>query len=229
MIEVAASLWSVPAENQLATALRLRDAGLRRLHWDTTDGRFAAAGGFSPERAAELASAAGMVAEAHIMVEQAAQAVDAWTEFCDLVIVHAESADWHAAVTRVENRGCRAGLALSPQTPASVVPLGMTALCMSIVPGAAGSTFDDTVLRTVAELRSADSTRSIGIDGGVQRRHAEDAADAGASWLVVGTDLVFGGENAWADLLHSGTTSAADARLGGGEPSDATRSGGATR
>ncbi|WP_300266105.1 hypothetical protein [Microbacterium sp.] len=203
MIEVAASLWSVPAENQLATALRLRDAGVRRLHWDATDGRFAAAGGFSPTRAAELAVATGMTAEAHIMAEQSTKDVDAWTEFCDLVIVHAESTDWQAAVTRIENRGCRAGLAVSPQTPASVVPAGMTALCMSIVPGAAGSTFDDTVLGKVAELRAGDSDRSIGIDGGVQRRHAEDAADAGANWLAVGTDLVFDGEPAWADLLRA--------------------------
>lgn len=201
MIEVAASLWSVPAARQLETAIRLRDAGVRRLHWDTTDGRFAAAGGFSPERAAELAAATGMVAEAHIMAENSVQDVDAWTEFCDLVIVHAESADWRAAVSRIEQRGCRPGLALSPQTASIVVPDDIAALCMAIVPGAAGSAFNDDVLQKVTELRVRASAQRIGIDGGVQRRHAERAADAGANWLVVGTDLVFDGEEAWGDLL----------------------------
>lgn len=210
MIEVAASLWSVPVAQQLDTATRLRDAGVRRLHWDTTDGRFAAAGGFSPTRAAELAGATGMTAEAHIMAENSAQDVDAWTDFCDLVIVHAESADWRSAVTRIEQRGCQPGLALSMQTASTIVPADMTALCMAIVPGAAGSAFDEDVLEKTAELRASAPTRRIGIDGGVQRRHADRAADAGVSWLVVGTDLVFGGEEAWADLLRSGTTIAAD-------------------
>ncbi len=203
MIKVAASLWSVPPERQLETALRLRDAGVRRLHWDTTDGRFAAPGGFSPERAAELAEATGMAAEAHIMAESSAQEVDAWTDFCDLVIVHAESSDWRAATDRIEQRGSVPGLALSPETLPAVVPTDMAALCMSIVPGAAGSTYDEDVLRKVAELRASASTRHIGIDGGVQRRHAERAAYAGANYLVVGTDLVFGGEAAWADLLRA--------------------------
>lgn len=202
MIEVAASLWSVPAADQLDTVIRLREAGVRRLHWDTTDGRFAAVGGFSPARAAELAVASGMTAEAHIMAEHSAQDVDAWTEFCDLVIVHAESADWHSAVNRIEQRGCQPGLALSPQTSSTVVPGDMATLCMAIVPGAAGSAFDEDVLRKVAELRADAPTRRIGIDGGVQRRHAERAADAGADWFVVGTDLVFGGEAAWASLLR---------------------------
>lgn len=204
MIEVAASLWSVPAARQFETAIRLRDAGVRRLHWDTTDGRFAAAGGFSPARAAELSEATGMTAEAHIMAEHSAQDVDAWTEFCDLVIVHAESADWRAAVNRIEQRGCRPGLALSPQTASIVVPDDIAALCMAIVPGAAGSAFNDDVLRKVAELRGHSSTRRIGIDGGVRRRHAARAADAGADWLVVGTDLVFDGETDWSDLLRPG-------------------------
>lgn len=202
MNEVAASLWSVPAAHQLDTAIRLRDAGVHRLHWDTTDGHFVAASGFSPARAAEIADATGMTAEAHIMAERSAQDVDAWTEFCDLVIVHAESADWRSAVIRIEQRGCRPGLALSPQTASTVVPADMTTLCMAIVPGAAGSAFDEDVLRKVADLRAHSSTRRIGIDGGVQRRHAERAADAGANWLVVGTDLVFGGEAAWASRLR---------------------------
>ena len=205
MTEIAASLWSVPELDQLDTAIRLRDAGVRRLHWDTTDGRFAAAGGFSPARAAELTTATGMSAEAHIMAEQSARAVDAWTDFCDLVIVHAENGDWRAAAERIEKRGSRPGLALSPQTPASAVPGDMAALCMAITPGQAGSAFNDDVLHKAAELHAASPGRSIGIDGGIKRQHAERAKDAGATWLVVGSDLVFGGEAAWANTLRAAT------------------------
>jgi pentose-5-phosphate-3-epimerase len=200
-MQIAGSLWSVPVDDRLDTALRLRDAGLARLHWDTTDGSFAAAGGFSPESAAELAAATGLTAEAHLMAHRTAGEVDAWTAFCDLVIVHIESDDWQAALDRIERRGAVPGLAVSPQTPADSVPSDIAVLCMSIVPGQAGSTFDTAVLDKLTALRTASPERRLGVDGGVRRIHAEALASAGADWAVVGTDLVFDREGAWADLL----------------------------
>jgi pentose-5-phosphate-3-epimerase len=202
-MQVAGSLWSVPAEERVATALRLRAAGLRRLHWDTTDGRFAAAGGFAPDTAAQLAAETGMTAEAHLMAHRSAHEVDAWSAFCDRVIVHVESDDWKAAVDRIERRGARPGLAVSPQTDVAVLPSGVDVLCMSIVPGQAGSAFDHGVLAKLAALRAASPDRLLGVDGGVTRPHADALANAGADWIVVGTDLVFHGEAAWADLLAS--------------------------
>lgn len=201
MISVAASLWSVPAGAQLETALRLRDAGVNRLHWDTTDGRFAAAGGFTPERAAAISDASGLAAEVHVMAERSPRDFDAWTEFCDLVIVHVESRDWQQAVDRVSRRGGTPGVAISPGTPASAIPADLTALCMAIVPGTAGSAFDSGVLKTVRSLRDVAPERRIGIDGGVRRQFVEDVESAGADWVVVGNDLVFGGEERWSDLL----------------------------
>lgn len=200
-MQIAGSLWSVPTEDRLTTALRLRDAGLHRLHWDTTDGSFAAAGGFSPESAAELAAASGLTAEAHVMAHRTVQEVDAWADFCDLVFVHIESDDWPAALDRIEQRGATPGLAVSPQTPAAAVPSDIAVLCMSIVPGQAGSAFDTAVLSKLTALRTASPQRRLGVDGGVRRIHADALADAGADWAVVGTDLVFDRDGAWADLL----------------------------
>ncbi|WP_226534068.1 hypothetical protein [Microbacterium paraoxydans] len=200
-MQIAGSLWSVPPADRLPTALRLRDAGLSRLHWDTTDGSFAAAGGFSPDAASELAAATGLAAEAHVMAHRTASEVDAWAAFCDLVIVHIESEDWKQAIDRIARRGALPGLAVSPQTPATAVPGDVAALCMSIVPGQAGSAFDSGVLEKIAALRAASPRRRIGVDGGVRRIHADALATAGADWAVVGTDLVFDREDAWADLL----------------------------
>lgn len=204
MIEVAGSLWSVTEDQQLSTATRLRDAGLRRLHWDSSDGRFATPGGFSAARATEIAAATGLLAEAHIMAVRSITEVDGWTEICDLITVHIECEDWQAAVDRIVKRGCTPGIAISPQTPPSAVPDDLTVLCMAIVPGTAGSPLDEAVLDRVSTLRDRSSSRRIGIDGGVQRRHAERAAHAGADWLVVGSDLVFaGGEERWHDVLQA--------------------------
>lgn len=200
-MRIAGSLWSVPAEDRLTTALRLRDAGLRRLHWDTTDGSFAAAGGFPPDSAAELASATGLSAEAHVMAHRAGRDVDAWTTFCDLVFVHIESDDWQEALVRIERRGATPGLAVSPQTRAADVPADVAVLCMSIVPGQAGSAFDTAVLHKLTALRRASPDRRLAVDGGVRRLHHVALASAGADWAVVGTDLVFDQEDAWAEVL----------------------------
>ncbi|AZS48852.1 MULTISPECIES: hypothetical protein [Microbacterium] len=208
-MRIAGSLWSVPAEDRLTTALRLRDAGLRRLHWDTTDGSFAAAGGFPPDSAAELASATGLSAEAHVMAHRAGRDVDAWTTFCDLVFVHIESDDWQEALVRIERRGATPGLAVSPQTRAADVPADVAVLCMSIVPGQAGSAFDTAVLHKLTALRRASPDRRLAVDGGVRRLHHDALASAGADWAVVGTDLVFDQEDAWAEVLAAGADASA--------------------
>ncbi|QNN48945.1 hypothetical protein H9L10_11805 [Phycicoccus endophyticus] len=117
MPEVAGSLWSVPAADRPPALERLGAAGLRRLHWDRSDGRFAAAGGFTAAEALTLTEATGMAAEAHLMVTDPVAEVDPWTEFCDLVVVHAEAPGWQQALERVLGRGCRPGLAISPLTP----------------------------------------------------------------------------------------------------------------
>ncbi|MEO1960238.1 MAG: hypothetical protein ABGW82_04575, partial [Paracoccus sp. (in: a-proteobacteria)] len=189
-------------EAQLDAARSLAARGLRRLHWDMTDGHFAAAGGFTAERARSLADQTGLASEAHLMATRTTREVDAWTDFCNLIFVHAESEDWTAAADRITKRGCEAGLAISPSTPASAVPAHMAALCMSIVPGTAGSRFDDRVLYKIRALRSAAPERHIGVDGGIILGKLDLLMAAGASRATVGTDLFLGdGPTRWADAL----------------------------
>ncbi|MFS1302591.1 hypothetical protein [Streptosporangium longisporum] len=191
-MRIAGSLWSVPPAAQASEAHRLRDAGLDVLHWDTTDGVFAREGGFSAETAAVMTGESGMRAEAHLMVTDPLARLDAWTGFCELVVVHAEAEGWRAALDRIERRGSRPALALSRGTPATFVPSDeLAVLTMSVVPGEAGATFDESALATVRALREAASgaSRLLGLDGGVTREIGRRATAGGADWLVSGTDL----------------------------------------
>jgi ribulose-phosphate 3-epimerase len=207
MPEIAGSLWSVAPQEQLVAAERLRTAGLRRLHWDMSDGRFASPGGFTSERARLLTHRTGLAAEAHIMAVDPLRYVDEWTDFCDLVVVHLESLNWRKAVGRIESRGCIPGIAISPATPADAAPADLPVLCMAIAPGAAGSGFTDSTLLKLPALRTQSPSRRLGLDGGVQRGHVQRAQLSGADWLVVGTDLFRdGGEVLWADLLYARRT-----------------------
>lgn len=187
--EVAASLWSVPDSERDATAERLAAAGLRRWHWDVSDGVFAAPGGFDPTRAAELGARTGLPGEAHLMVTDPLPAVDPWTEVCDLVVVPVESHCWGEAVRRVLRRGCRAGVAISPDTPVAAVrdlPGDVAVLVMSIAPGEAGARFRTATLDRLATLRGRPA---LGVDGGVGLAQARACAEHGATWVVSGTAL----------------------------------------
>ncbi|MBN0040858.1 hypothetical protein JN535_11850 [Cellulosimicrobium cellulans] len=185
---VAASFWSTPRDRVAAEADRLARAGLRTVHWDHTDGRYAAAGGFSAAEAAAVTADSGLAAEAHLMVEEPLGEVDRWTDFCELVVVHAGTRGWRAALDRVRARGARAAVALSPGIGVPEVDAGTDVLVMSITPGRAGSTFQVDALGTVGQV--AGPGHDVGLDGGVTREIVPRALDAGATWLVSGTDLV---------------------------------------
>jgi ribulose-phosphate 3-epimerase len=188
--DVAASLWSTPPADLDAEAARLTAAGLRRWHWDVSDGAFAAPGGFDPATVARLTAATGLPGEAHLMVTDPRPVLDAWADVCGTVIVHAEATGWREAVEHVRARGARAGVALSPGTPLDVLadlPPDVVVLVMAITPGQAGSTF---LPGTPARLDAlAGRHAGLGVDGGVTLDHARECARHGATWVVSGSAL----------------------------------------
>ena len=184
----AASLWSVPPPDRPAEAERIAAAGVQHLHWDVTDGEFARAGGFDPDTASRLTAAAGVDAEVHLMVADPLAHVDAWTDLCDLVVVHVEADRWREAVHRIERRGARPAVAVSPDTALEAVPPGdLPVLVMSVIPGHGGSTFRPA---TYDRLRALSGGRLLGVDGGVDQEAARLSRQAGAGWLISGTALL---------------------------------------
>lgn len=189
-MRIAGSLWSVPVDaraHRLATAVA---AGLPVVHWDASDGRFAAPGGFTPSAAGRLlASAPPVESEAHLMSHAPAPEVPAWAELCTMIVVPLEVDGAPAAVAAIEARGVRPALAVSLGTPLEQVPSGLPVLLMAITPGEAGAPFDPAVLDRVRRLRDRGRNPVVGVDGGVGPGHFSALAEAGAQWLVSGTSL----------------------------------------
>lgn len=187
MTLVAASLWSVPEPDRPATADRLAAAGLRRWHWDVSDGDFAAPGGFTPQQAADLMDRTGVPGEAHLMVTDPLPVIADWAAICTRVFVHVEAAHWAEALDRIRADGrALGGLAISPDTPLDRLPPEVPVLVMSIQPGQAGATFRP---GTLARLQALADRDDLGVDGGVDLPRARDCATHGATWLVSGTAL----------------------------------------
>jgi ribulose-phosphate 3-epimerase len=187
-VRISGSLWSVPGEDQPTAAERLAGAGLEHLHWDLTDGVFAPQGGFEPDTACRLTELVGVGAEAHLMVTDPIRHVDAWTDFCEVVVVHAEARDHASALRRIERRGARPAVAVAPGTPLppSLSP-DLAVLVMSVQPGWGGSTF---LPQTYERIQALAGPRLLGVDGGVGLDEAGRSRSAGANWIVSGTALL---------------------------------------
>lgn len=190
-MRVCGSLWSVPPEQQAPALAAAAAAGLTGVHWDATDGRFAAPGGFSSDAAtALLGQVKGLYSEAHLMVNEPLGHIDRWAEFCSTIAVPWEITDPWSSLRRIEERGARPALAVSLETPLERIPSGsFDVLVMAITPGQAGAPFDDRAVDRVSTLRARGCHEWVGVDGGVGPEQFARLGLAGANWIVSGSSL----------------------------------------
>ncbi len=190
MARLTGSLWSVPAGSQRELLAQAVAAGIDAIHWDTTDGIFAAEGGFSAEQARQLLDGLAVESEAHLMLSDPLPRVGSWAGFCALVIVPVEAADPLAAMRAIEAAGSTAALAVSPDTDLGLVPAGdFPVLVMSVRPGQAGAPLDPRTFARVRQLSERGRHSRIGVDGGVAARDLARLSACGADWVVSGTAL----------------------------------------
>lgn len=202
-MKICGSLWSVPPDEQAQVLARAAAAGLAWAHWDSTDGQFAAPGGFSSDTAlALLGQVSGLNSEAHLMVNEPLPHIDAWADFCTGIAVPFEIEDPWTALRRIEARGARPALAVSLETPLELIPAGaFDVLVMAITPGQAGSPFSPRAVDRVGTLRARGCHESIGVDGGVGPEQFRALGLAGANWIVSGSSL-FGADDVGAWLAQ---------------------------
>ena len=102
---------------------------------------------------------------------------------------------------KIKELGMKAGVALNPATPVSVLDYVMEdidmVLVMSVNPGFGGQSFIQSSLRKIEEVRRMANERdldiNIEVDGGVNLKNVESVINAGANVIVAGS-AVFGGD-----------------------------------
>jgi ribulose-phosphate 3-epimerase len=101
-------------------------------------------------------------------------------------------------IQRIHAHGVRAGIALNPETPLSVIDDIFTEidllLIMSVHPGFSGQSFIADVLKKVEEARVRRPELMIQMDGGIDANTALLAQSAGANNLVAAS-AIFGKED----------------------------------
>lgn len=118
-----------------------------------------------------------------------------------LYTFHLEAAkeDAKSVIDLIHKHGMLAGVAISPETPASAITdeIGNAAdhlLVMTVRPGYGGQKFMPECLPKCTELRRRFPTKNIQVDGGVGAGNACQCGRAGANVLVAGT-AVFGSKD----------------------------------
>jgi ribulose-phosphate 3-epimerase len=173
-------------------------------HVDVMDGNFVPNISFGMFIIKQMKAMATKPLDVHLMIVEPEKYIEQFREAgADIITVHYEACPHlHRTIQQIHATGAKAGVALNPHTPVSVLEdiieeLDLVCL-MSVNPGFGGQKFIYQVIPKVRKLKEMIDTRNtktlIEIDGGVGLQNAEELLKAGANVLVAGS-AVFKSEN----------------------------------
>ena len=178
-------------------------------HVDIMDGRFVPNISFGMNIVKTMKSLAKKPLDVHLMIVEPEKYIEAFREAgADVITVHYEACPHlHRTIQQIKATGAKAGVALNPHTPVSVLEDIITDLdlvcLMSVNPGFGGQKF---IYRTIPKLRALkdlitvqNADTLIEVDGGVGLHNAQAILQAGANVLVAGSS-VFKSENPTATI-----------------------------
>lgn len=172
--------------------------GISTIHVDIMDGFYVEkiAGGINELKTIRANTKSHL--HVHLMTENpgiwAANAIKAGA---DTIILSCDTNGVTAALRGIRSTGRRAGIAINPDTPMSTMVKFLKEvdefLIMGVKPGAAGQTFDPSVLQKILALSTTRKKHGfkyiISVDGGINPDTAQKCWNAGADLLVSGSYL----------------------------------------
>jgi len=194
---------------QVAEAER---SGADRIHVDVMDGHFVPNIAIGAPIVQSLRRVTRLPLETHLMISNPDFFLGEFAEAgSDSFLVHWEGNNHlHRTVQRIKALGKRAGVAINPATPASVLEEILTdldqVLVMTVNPGFGHQHFLESTLpkirRGAQMIERINPDCELEVDGGIDEATAPMAVAAGANVLVAGTS-VFGADKDVAAAIES--------------------------
>ncbi|MES2096154.1 MAG: ribulose-phosphate 3-epimerase [Pseudomonadota bacterium] len=207
-VRIAPSILSADFA-RLGEEVRAIDAaGADWIHVDVMDGHFVPNITIGPAVVKAIRPHTNKPLDVHLMIAPVDPYLDAFAEAgADIISIHVEAGPHtHRSLRHIRSLGKRAGVVLTPQTPAKALDYLIEevdlVLIMSVNPGFGGQSFITSALRKIESVRTMIDKQGLSVDlevdGGVDRETAPLVIAAGADALVAGTATFRGGPEAYA-------------------------------
>lgn len=202
MLKLAPSLLAADYSKLGEEIKTVVDAGADYIHLDVMDGMFVPSMSIGMPVISSIRKCTDKLFDVHLMVHEPMRYVKEYKEAgADIITVHAEAcSQLDVTIDRIKQLGCRAGVALNPATPLSMLDFVLEnidmVLIMTVNPGFGGQRYIQSMTRKIVELRSLIEERGfdvdIEVDGGITADNVRTVLDAGANIIVAGSGIFKG-------------------------------------
>jgi len=173
-------------------------------HIDIMDGVFVPNISFGMPVLASINNHAKKPLDVHLMIIDPDRYIKKFSDLnAEILTIHYEVCDHlHRSIQEIKINGMKAGVALNPHTPISVLDSiinDIDLVClMSVNPGFGGQKFIKNTFKKIRDLKklidAKNSNTLIEVDGGVTDQNAKELIEVGANVLVAGS-FVFKSNN----------------------------------
>lgn len=203
---LAPSLLSADFSNLGAAISKIENNGGKAVHIDVMDGQFVPEITYGQPVIRSIRSLTKLPFDVHLMVKNPEAQIESFIKSgADWITFHYEAtAHAHRIIQQIHEAGKKAGVAICPATPVSVLSEILECadiiLIMTVNPGWGGQTIIPSCVEKVSELKHIRQENNykylISVDGGVNSKTLESVVKAGTDIVVSGSSF-FKGELTW--------------------------------
>jgi ribulose-phosphate 3-epimerase len=198
MVNISPSILSADFSKLGADIKELENGGADFVHIDVMDGNFVPNISFGIPIIKSIRNITSLPFDVHLMIDEPARYIEEFIKAgANIITIHYE-ADKHIdrTLNLIKSLGVKAGVALNPGTPVSVlkdlIDIVDMVLIMTVNPGFGGQSFIPYTKNKVREVKALTEHREnflIEVDGGIDKGNISEIIQCGANVIVAGSSV----------------------------------------